>query len=107
LVFDTVATPLPRQLDRQSSQRLSRLPPLPRSTILTAGNSGMSLKCGTPAFQAPEIFRGLDYSPAVDMWSLGVILYEMVTGELPFQVRLPPPLSGSAVYTAIQPHSNT
>jgi len=32
---------------------------------------------------APEIFNG-DYGPKCDMWAVGVVLYMIVTGQLPF-----------------------
>jgi Tfp pilus assembly protein PilF len=39
---------------------------------------------GTPSYMAPELWRGEKASPASDVFSLGVILYEMVTGQKPF-----------------------
>ena len=39
---------------------------------------------GTPHYMAPEAFSGKGYSFEVDYWSLGIILYEFVTGKLPF-----------------------
>jgi len=40
--------------------------------------------CGTPGYIAPEILRGSAYGSAVDMWSLGVILYILICGFPPF-----------------------
>lgn len=39
---------------------------------------------GTPDYIAPEILEGKEHSFAVDWWSLGVVLYEFLTGEPPF-----------------------
>jgi serine/threonine protein kinase len=43
-----------------------------------------SSRCGSPAYVAPEIVSGGRYTATVDVWSLGVILYAMALGQLPF-----------------------
>ncbi|CAG8511367.1 1372_t:CDS:2 [Acaulospora morrowiae] len=40
--------------------------------------------CGTAEYLAPEIIRAEDYSYPVDWWSLGTLMYEMMTGITPF-----------------------
>ncbi|XP_053490868.1 serine/threonine-protein kinase 33, partial [Ictalurus furcatus] len=40
--------------------------------------------CGTPKYMAPEVIDGHEYSQQCDMWSIGVIMYMLLSGEPPF-----------------------
>ena len=41
--------------------------------------------CGTPNYMAPELFQGLNASPASDVYALGLCLFQMLIGKLPWQ----------------------
>jgi hypothetical protein len=41
-------------------------------------------KLGTLAYIAPEVIQGKGYNKEIDMWSLGIILYNVLTGKVPF-----------------------
>jgi novel protein kinase C epsilon type len=41
--------------------------------------------CGTPDYIAPEILEEKDYGSSVDWWALGVLMYEMMVGQPPFE----------------------
>ena len=40
--------------------------------------------CGTPLVMAPEVLNGTRYNHKADVWSLGIVFFELVTGFTPF-----------------------
>jgi len=56
-----------------------------KAAMTVDGQAGtMRTWCGSLEYTAPEILVESPYTQSCDMWSLGVVLYAMVSGELPF-----------------------
>ncbi|KAH0622120.1 hypothetical protein JD844_024138 [Phrynosoma platyrhinos] len=47
----------------------------------------LNTQCGSPAYAAPELLAHKKYGPKVDVWSIGVSMFAMLTGTLPFTVE--------------------
>lgn len=46
---------------------------------------GMTLVLGSPLYMAPELVNRITYTEKVDVWSLGVITYQLLSGRTPFE----------------------
>jgi tetratricopeptide (TPR) repeat protein len=53
------------------------------------GGTAAGAIMGTPAYMAPEQFEGKEVSPATDIYALGIVLYELVTGLHPYAAPTP------------------
>eukprot|EP00026_Physarum_polycephalum_P004312 Phypoly_transcript_04330.p1 GENE.Phypoly_transcript_04330~~Phypoly_transcript_04330.p1 ORF type:complete len:683 (+),score=138.92 Phypoly_transcript_04330:105-2153(+) len=47
-------------------------------------NKNTSTVVGTPGYMAPEVLQGIKYSHEVDIWSIGMIVYELMTLQRPY-----------------------
>jgi serine/threonine protein kinase len=54
-------------------------------SIVLDGDEQLLERCGTPTYMAPELVTGSPYGYPADIWALGVCLYEMCVGRLPWQ----------------------
>ncbi len=59
---------------------------------IAANLKGAEIRAGTPAYMAPEQLAGREVSPKSDIYSLGLILYEILTGKRAFEASTLPEL---------------
>ena len=52
-------------------------------------NDRMNEVLGTVAYASPEILQGKVYDKSVDVWSLGIIFFVLLSGTLPYQAATP------------------
>lgn len=45
--------------------------------------------CGSPMYMAPEVIMSLQYDAKADLWSIGTILYQCLTGKAPHPANNP------------------
>lgn len=45
-----------------------------------------STYCGTPLYLSPEILKGNRYDEKVDIWAIGILAYELLLGNSPFEI---------------------
>lgn len=80
--------------------------PVPRTLTMPARHTAAGAILGTISYMSPEQARGQALDPRSDIFSFGIVLYEMATGRLPFQGDTPIDTMHAIVYEdAAQPVS--
>ncbi|OQR82371.1 myosin light chain kinase [Achlya hypogyna] len=51
--------------------------------LATSIRHGLTRRCGSAGYMAPEMKQGNTYNSGVDIWSLGVVAYNLLTGRMP------------------------
>jgi serine/threonine protein kinase len=42
--------------------------------------------CGTPLYVSPELLKRKNYNNKIDVWSVGILTYELLFGRVPFEI---------------------
>jgi serine/threonine-protein kinase len=91
-------------LDDRSDGLAVRLIDFGISELVDPGRRGLSVMIsGTPHYMAPDQVLGRPQTPRVDLFAMGVVLYEMVTGRLPFVGQNPAEIAGAVLCAAPTP----
>mmetsp|Transcript_132141 Transcript_132141/g.294529 ORF Transcript_132141/g.294529 Transcript_132141/m.294529 type:complete len:387 (+) Transcript_132141:102-1262(+) len=78
------------------------------STVLESAGGSVSSAIGTPCYASPERMRRRPYGASADIWSLGVVIYELCALRRPFEAETLPELVEQIVggqYHQLDPHS--
>ena len=57
---------------------------------------------GTPLYMAPELIRHQKYSEKVDVWGLGIITYQLLSGKTPFDGKNIKKINQNIIYKEIK-----
>ena len=58
----------------------------------------LSTRCGSPVWSAPEVLRGEPYDESADVYSFGIVLWEIISRERPYPGQHPMQLIGRIAY---------
>ncbi|UUW91286.1 serine/threonine-protein kinase [Pimelobacter simplex] len=64
----------------------------------------VAMMIGTPGYMPPELYRGADPDPSADVYALGIVVLEMLTGRRPPSDGEPAPIDVAALRTGVPEH---
>jgi len=73
--------------------------------LKTTGPAGVEAIAGTPSYMSPEQLQGRDTTPSSDVFSLGILLFELAVGKRPFSGETPNELAAAIISDEAAPVS--